>query len=78
MNRAESLQIIRDAFSHIEVLAIVVEHEPLVEEEVAKVVVRKDQLEDALRGNGYHPRQAAIRSGMTVEVVLRDEIDHPL
>jgi transcription antitermination factor NusA-like protein len=74
MTRDESLQVIRSAFVHVDVLGIVVEYAPLVEEDVAKVVVRDEQLADALRENGVHARKAAMQSGMAVEVVLQSDI----
>lgn len=73
MTRDESLQVIRSAFAHVDVLGIVVEYDPLVEEQVAKVIVRDEQLSDALRDNGYHAREAAMRSGLTVEVVVENK-----
>jgi transcription antitermination factor NusA-like protein len=75
MTRDESLQVIRGAFAHVDVLDIVVEYDPLVEEDVAKVVVRDAQLDDALGENGCHARDAAMRSGIAVEVVLENERD---
>jgi transcription antitermination factor NusA-like protein len=74
MTREESLQIIRNAFSHVEVLDIVVEDDSMVGGEVAKVVVRDEQLAEALRGNGVHARRAAMESGLNVEVVPPEEL----
>jgi transcription antitermination factor NusA-like protein len=73
VDRNAALQVIRDCFVHIEVERIVVEHDPLVGGEVARVVVRDDQLGEALRNNGEHARRAAMQSGLDVEVVLASE-----
>ena len=70
MDRNAALQVIRDCFAHVEVERIVVEHDPLIGGEVAQVVVRDDQLDEALRDNGAHARRAAMQSGLDVEVVL--------
>lgn len=70
MDRASALEVIRDAFAHVEVERVVVEYDPLVGGEIAKVVVRENQLADALRDNGAHARRAAMQSGLDVEVVL--------
>ena len=70
MDRASALDIIRDSFAHVVVERIVVEYDPLFGGEVVKVIVRDDQLADALRDNGAHARLAAVRSGLDVEVVL--------
>ena len=68
MDRALALDIIRDSFAHVVVERVVVEYDPLFGGEVAKVVVREDQLADALRDNGAPARRAAVRSGLDVEV----------
>lgn len=73
MDRDAVLKVIRGCFAHVEVERIVVEFDPLIGVEIAKVVVRDDQLTEALRGNGEHARQAAMKSGLNVEVVLPSE-----
>jgi hypothetical protein len=70
MRHKKAVNVIRKAFAHINVENIVVEYDPLVEAEVAKVFVRNDQLPAALRKNGFHARQAAVNSGLSVEVVV--------
>jgi transcription antitermination factor NusA-like protein len=72
MTREESLQIIRDAFSHVDVKRIVVEYDPVVEKDVAKIYVRDDQLDAALGEDGFFPRGVAMKVGLTIEVVLSD------
>jgi transcription antitermination factor NusA-like protein len=72
MNRDDQIEIIRDAFAHVDVRSITVEYDPIVEEEVARVAVRDDQLSEALRDNGADARRAAINSGIAVEVVVAD------
>jgi transcription antitermination factor NusA-like protein len=67
------MEVIRKAFSHVEVERIVVEYEPLVDAQVVKIFVRDDQLEAALADNGAIARRAAIDSGMNVEVCLSAE-----
>jgi transcription antitermination factor NusA-like protein len=64
------METIRNAFAHVDVEAIVIEYDPLIAAEVAKVIVRDDQLSEALRENGLHAKTAAIQSGLHVEVVL--------
>jgi hypothetical protein len=73
MTREQSLQIIRDAFSHIEVERIVVEFDPLLEEDVAKVYVKEDELDGALGADGFYPRGVAIKAGLAIEVVLSNK-----
>ncbi len=73
MDRDAALQVIRECFTHVAVERIVVEYDSLVGGEVAKVVVRDDQLDEALRNNGEHARRAAMQSGLDVEVVLASE-----
>ncbi len=73
MTQDESLQIIRNAFSHIEVVDIVLGYDPLAEGVIAKVVVRDHELTKALRKNGRHARTAAMQSGIDVEVVTESE-----
>jgi transcription antitermination factor NusA-like protein len=70
MEREAALRVIRDCFAHVEVVRIVVEYDPVFDGEVAKVVVREDQIAEALRGNGEHARRAAVGSGLDVEVVV--------
>jgi transcription antitermination factor NusA-like protein len=72
MTREQSLQIIRDAFSHVVVERIVVEYDSLVEEDVAKVFVSDDQLDAALGEDGFYPRGVAMKAGLAIEVVLAD------
>jgi transcription antitermination factor NusA-like protein len=73
MTREQSLQIIRDAFSHVEVQRIVVEYDPQVQQDVAKVHVCEDQLDAALGEDGMYPRDVAIEAGLVIEVVLAGE-----
>jgi transcription antitermination factor NusA-like protein len=73
MDHSAALKVIRDCFAHVEVERIFVEYDSLAGGEVAKVVVRDDQLSEALRGNGEHARRAAMQSGLTVEVMLVSE-----
>jgi transcription antitermination factor NusA-like protein len=73
MDRAAALKIVREGFAHVRVERIFVEHDPLAGGDVVKIVVRDDQLAEALRGNGAHARQAAMQSGLDVEVVLASE-----
>jgi transcription antitermination factor NusA-like protein len=74
MSQDESLLVIRSFFTHVDVLDIVVAYDALADAEVAKVVVSEDQIAVALRNNGFHPRQAAIRSGISIEVVSPEEL----
>ncbi len=70
MTPEQSLQIIRDAFSHVDVERIVVEYDPEVEEDVARVYVSDDQLDAALGEDGSYPRGVAMKAGIAIEVVL--------
>ncbi len=70
MTREQSMQTIRDAFSHVDVERIVVEYDTLVEEDVAKVYVRGDQLNAALGEDGFYPRSVAMKAGLAIEVLL--------
>lgn len=70
MTRDQSLRIIREAFSHVDVERIVVEYDPTAEEEVAKVYVSEVQLNAALGNDGFYPRSVAIKAGLVIEVVL--------
>ncbi len=70
MTREESLQIIREAFSHVDVERIVVEYDQAVDEDVAKVYVSDEQLGAALGDDGYYPRGVAMRAGLAIEVLL--------
>ncbi len=70
MTREQSIQIIRDAFSHIEVKRIVVEYDPTVEEDVARIYVADAQLEAALGNDEMYPRGVAMKAGLAIEVVL--------
>lgn len=72
MTHEQSLQIIRDAFSHVEVERIVVEYDPVVEEDVAKIYVSDEQPEAALGDDGFYPRGVAMKAGLAIEVVLSD------
>ena len=74
MDREIALRIIRDCFTHVKVERIFVEYDALADGEVAFVVIPDDQLEEAFRENGFHPRQAAMRSGLTVEVLMSSEM----
>ncbi len=73
MDRDAAIQVIRDCFAHVTVERIVVAYDSLVGGEVAKVVVKDDQLAEARRNNGEHARRAAMQSGLDVEVVLASE-----
>jgi transcription antitermination factor NusA-like protein len=73
MDRTAALQIIGDCFAHVDVVRIVVEYDPLFGREIAKVLVREEQLAQALRGNGEHARRAAMQPGLDVEVVLASD-----
>lgn len=73
MKHAAAIKIIRNCFAHVEVVGIVVEHDPLLGGEVAKVVVRDNELAEALRDNGECARLAAMQSGLDVEVILPSE-----
>ncbi|QDV61128.1 hypothetical protein [Crateriforma conspicua] len=73
MTQEHSLQIIRDAFSHVIVDRIVVEYDPIVEEEVAKIYVADEQLEAALGDDGLYPRTVAMKAGLSIEVTLSHE-----
>lgn len=77
MDREDALKVIRAWFAHVDVERIVVPYDPLFGREVAKVVVREDQLAEALRGNGDHARRAAMQSGLDVEVTLASEGTKP-
>jgi transcription antitermination factor NusA-like protein len=70
MTQEQSLQIIRDAFSQVDVERIVVEYDPAVEEDVAKINVSDEQLEAALGQYGFYPRGVAMKVGLAIEVVL--------
>lgn len=72
MTRARSLRIIRDAFAHVAVERIVVEYDPSVEEDVAKIYVRAEHLVAALGADGFYPRGVAMKSGLSIEVVTTD------
>jgi hypothetical protein len=80
MNQEQSLEVIRRAFAHVFGAVIVVEKNDvpdMPDEFVAKVYVRNDQLDAALGDDfGSIPRQAAIESGMSVEVALFNEMKH--
>lgn len=70
MTREQSLQIIHDAFSHVEVERIVVEYDPAVEEDVAKIYVSDEHLDAAFGVDGFYPRAGAMQAGLAIEVVL--------
>jgi transcription antitermination factor NusA-like protein len=70
MDREAALQVIRDCFVNVDVEQIAVEYDPLIGSEIAKVVVRDDQLAEALRLDGERARRAAMLSGLDVEVLL--------
>ena len=72
MSHERAVEIVRDNFSHVDVEKLVVEHDPVIGEDVAKVFVLESQLEEALGKDSIHARLAAIRSGLTVEVVLSE------
>ncbi|QDT71477.1 hypothetical protein [Lacipirellula limnantheis] len=72
MTREQSLHIIREAFSHVDVERIVVEYDPAVEEDVAKVYVSDDQLDAALGDDGFYPRGVAMKAGLAIEVVVAE------
>lgn len=78
MTQEQSLKIIQQAFAHIPGAVIVVEENDISEvpdELIVKVYVRDDQLEAALGDDyGSIPRQAAMTSGMSVEVALFSEM----
>ena len=72
MDHSAAINVIRSWFSRVHVEKVIVQYDADIGGDVAKVVVRDDQLDDALRNNGWHARQAAIQSGLNVEVVLAD------
>jgi transcription antitermination factor NusA-like protein len=73
MSQDEAIKVIRGAFAHVDVQKIVVEYDPIVQEDVAKVYVSNTQLDEALEDNGAHARRAAMESGLSVEVVMSEE-----
>jgi transcription antitermination factor NusA-like protein len=72
MTRGQSLQIIRDAFSHVDVKRVIVEYDLEMKEDVAKIYVSDEQLEAALGEDGFYPRGVAMKAGLAIEVVLLD------
>jgi transcription antitermination factor NusA-like protein len=70
MTREKSLQMIRSAFSHVDVDRIVVEYDTVVEEPVARVYVKSDQLDAAFGEDGFYPRRVAMKAGLAIEIVL--------
>lgn len=72
MAQAESIQIIRDAFSHVEVERIVVEYDRDIQEDVAKIYVAENNLAAALGEDGMYPRRVAMKVGIAIEVELSD------
>jgi hypothetical protein len=78
MTQEQSLQIIPQAFAHIPGALFVVEVNDIpdaLDELIVKVYVSNDQLEAACGDiYGSIPRQAAISSGMSVEVALFSEM----
>ena len=73
IDREQAFQQIRAALHPAEIERIVVEFDKDLREEIAKVIVREDQLDLALQNYGLAARQAAMQSGMSVEVVLDSE-----
>jgi transcription antitermination factor NusA-like protein len=63
-------QFIRNAFAPIEVKKVFIEYDPLFEQEVAKVVISEDDLEQA----DIRMRTAAMLTQQDLEFVLEDEL----
>lgn len=77
MTQDESLTIIRKAFAHIDVVKITVAYDDDCGEMLAKVYVPEAQLGDAIGEEGEIARQAAIQSGMSIEVEFAERLPTP-
>lgn len=69
MTDADSIEILLECFSHVPVHRIVVVDDPTFGQ-LAKVHVAEDDLEKAIGFDGEIAKQAAMRSGIDVEVVI--------
>jgi hypothetical protein len=80
MNQDQSLQVIRRAFAHVPGAVIAVEKNDVADtpgDLKVMVYVPDDQLGAAFGDDyGSIPRQAAIESGMTVEVAFLSAMKH--
>ena len=70
MTRDQALDEIRNSFSDITIERVVIEYDPALKADIARVFVRVDQLERALEMNGARARRAAMLSGFDVEVLV--------
>jgi len=62
-------EFIRNAFAPIEVKQVSIQYDPLFEQEVAKVVISEDDLEEA----DFRSRTAAKLTQQDLELVLKDD-----
>jgi transcription antitermination factor NusA-like protein len=63
-----AIGIIRNAFRHVRIKKLVVQHDADLGEDVAVVYVPDDELAAALGENGCNARKAAMESGINVEI----------
>jgi transcription antitermination factor NusA-like protein len=70
----DPVSIVLAAMRGVEAHQVAIERESLTGEVTAKVSLRIEQLEEALRENGRYVRQAAVASGIRIQVELaKDE-----
>ena len=68
MTQEESVAIIRKAFAHVDVVEITVAYDDDCGEMKAMVYVPEEQYGDAIGEEGQIARQAAMDSGLSIEV----------
>jgi transcription antitermination factor NusA-like protein len=66
-------RFIANAFSHVDVQRVDIEHDPIVDGPIAKVIVNDEQLSDAIGASSVFPRLAAMLTATDIEIVLPHE-----
>ena len=74
MTQEESLAIVRRAFAHVDVVKITVAYDEDCGEMKAIVYVPEEQYGDAIGDEGEIARNAAIESGMSIEVEYAENL----
>ena len=70
MTRDEVIDAIRAAMGNIDLDQIRWDHDPATGGDVVRVLLRPSQLESALREDGRHVREMAMRTGVDIDVGL--------
>ena len=73
MTPDEVVAVIRAALGNIDPAQITWDRDPATGGDLVRVLLRQSQLETALRENGRYVRQAAMQTGVDIDVGLSTE-----